>query len=237
MVSSMTPVSGGRAFQDRVDAGRVLAQELRPYAGRPDVVVLGLPRGGVPVAAEVARALGASLDVLVVRKLGVPGHRELAMGAIAPGGVRVLNDDVVQALGIDDSVIDEVAAEETAELERRQKMYRGDRAFPDLADKVVIAVDDGLATGATMRVAVSALRVHRPGRIVVAVPVGARPTCRALGEEADEVVCARTPALFQAVGQWYRDFVPTTDGEIRRLLEGVAGEGGGTVGQTGAGPG
>ncbi|HYX44327.1 MAG TPA: phosphoribosyltransferase [Acidimicrobiales bacterium] len=233
----MTPVSGGRAFQDRVDAGRVLAQELRPYAGRPDVVVLGLPRGGVPVAAEVARALGATLDVLVVRKLGVPGHRELAMGAIAPGGVRVLNTDVVRALGIDESVVDEVAADEAAELERRQKLYRGDRPFPDLADKVVIVVDDGLATGATMRVAVSALRAHRPRRVVVAVPVGARPTCQALAQEADEVVCARTPAAFQAVGEWYRDFSPTTDAEIPRLLEGVVDDGGGTVGRTGAGPG
>ncbi|HWC11680.1 MAG TPA: phosphoribosyltransferase [Acidimicrobiales bacterium] len=233
----MTPVAGGRAFKDRVDAGRVLAQELRPYAGRPDVVVLGLPRGGVPVAAEVARALGSTLDVLVVRKLGVPGHRELAMGAIAPGDVRVLNADVVEALGIDESVIDEVAAQEAAELERRQRLYRDDRPFPDLADKVVIVVDDGLATGATMRVAVSALRAHRPRRVVVAVPVGARPTCRALGEEADEVVCARTPALFQAVGQWYQDFSPTSDEEIRRLLEGGAGDRGGTVGRTGAEPG
>jgi putative phosphoribosyl transferase len=237
MVSGMTPVSGGRAFKDRVDAGQVLAQELRPYAGRPDVVVLGLPRGGVPVAAEVARALSAALDVLVVRKLGVPGHRELAMGAIAAGGVRVLNVDVVDALGIDESVIDEVAAQEAAELERRQRLYRGDRPFPDLADKVVIVVDDGLATGATMRVAVSALRAHRPRRVVVAVPVGARQTCRALEEEAEEVVCARTPALFQAVGQWYRDFSPTTDEEIRRLLEGAADDGGGTVGRTDAGPG
>ncbi len=241
----MTPVSGGRAFKDRVDAGRVLAEELRPYAGRRDVVVLGLPRGGVPVAAEVASALGATLDVLVVRKLGVPGHSELAMGAIAPGGVRVLNDDVVRALDIDNTVIDEVAAVEEAELERRQRLYRGDRAVPNLADKVAIVVDDGLATGATMRVAVSALRVHRPRRVVVAVPVGAGPTCRALEEVADDVVCARTPALFQAVGQWYRDFSPTTDEEIRRLLsagfgprapEGATDDRGDTVGHAGAGP-
>ncbi len=223
-------------FRDRAEAGRRLAERLLHLKGT-DPVVLALPRGGVPVAAEVARALGVSLDVLVVRKLGVPGHRELAMGAIAPGGVRVLNSDVVQALDIDDSVIDEVTAEEAAELERRQERYRGDRPFPDLTDKVVIVVDDGLATGATMRVAVSALRAHRPRRVVVAVPVGARPTCRALGQEADEVVCARTPALFQAVGQWYRDFSPTTDAEIRRLLETGDGEGGGTVGRAGAEPG
>ena len=233
----MTPVSGGRAFKDRVDAGRVLAQELRPYEGRPEVIVLGLPRGGVPVAAEVARALEATLDVLVVRKLGVPGHRELAMGAIAPGGVRVLNADVVEALGIADPVIEQIAAQEAEELQRRQRLYRGDRPFPDLADRVVIVVDDGLATGATMRVAVSALRAHRPRRLVVAVPVGARPTCRGLEEMADEVVCARTPALFQAVGQWYHDFSPTTDDEIRRLLGVVAANGGGTVGRAGAEPG
>jgi predicted phosphoribosyltransferase len=201
-----------------VDAGQVLALELRAYGGRPDVVVLGLPRGGVPVAREVATALGATLDVLVVRKLGVPGHPELAMGAIAPGGVRVLNANVVHSLGISPSTIDEVAREEAAELERRQRLYRGDRPFPKLADQVVIVVDDGLATGATMRAAVAALRADRPRRLVVAVPVGARSTCRDLSEEADDVVCARTPALFQAVGQWYRDFSPTTDEEIRRLL-------------------
>ena len=214
----MAALPGGGAFRDRVDAGQVLALELRAYGGRSDVVVLGLPRGGVPVAGEVAAALGATLDVFVVRKLGVPGHPELAMGAIAPGGVRVLNPTVVDSLAIPASVVDEVATEEAVELERRQRLYRGDRPFPKLVDQVVIVVDDGLATGATMRAAVAALRVHRPRRLVVAVPVGARSTCRDLGEEADEVVCARTPALFQAVGQWYRDFSPTTDDEIRRLL-------------------
>jgi len=196
----------------------VLAAALGPYRGRPDVVVLGLPRGGVPVAHEVAVALGAPLDVFVVRKLGVPGHAELAMGAIAPGGVRVLNDSVVRALGIPEAVIDEVARAEEAELERRARAYRGDRPPLDLAGRTVVVVDDGLATGATMRAAVSALLAFGPASVVVGVPVGARSTCRELSREQVDVVCARRPAIFQAVGEWYVDFSPTTDEEIRRLL-------------------
>ncbi len=212
------PFPGGRAYRDRTDAGRVLASQLTQYAGRDDVVVLGLPRGGVPVAHEVASALGAPLDVLLVRKLGVPGHAELAMGAIGPGGVRVVNPTVVGSLGIPEDVVDEVAREEEAELARRQELYRGDREPPAVAGRVAIVVDDGLATGATMRAAVSAVRAYRPARVVVAVPVGARLTCRELEDVADEVVCARMPPTFQAVGQWYADFAPTTDAEIRRLL-------------------
>ncbi len=196
----------------------MLAGALSPYAGRDDVIVLGLPRGGVPVAAEVASALGAPLDVFVVRKLGVPGHPELAMGAIAPGGIRVLNPSVVESLGISQSAIDQVAAAEDVELARRMQAYRGDRPPLSLADRVVIVVDDGLATGATMRAAVAALRAHAPARLVVAVPVGARQTCDELQQQADEVVCARVPLLFQAVGQWYQDFSATTDDEIRALL-------------------
>jgi putative phosphoribosyl transferase len=180
--------------------------------------VLGLPRGGVPVAAEVAGALGAPLDVFVVRKLGVPGHDELAMGAIASGGVRVLNTSVITGLGIGEEEIDRVAAREGQELDRRAEAYRGARSEPDVAGKVVIVVDDGLATGSTMRAAVAALRAQRPGRIVVAVPVGAPSTCAALAQEADEVVCARMPGSFHAVGQWYDDFSPPSELELRRLL-------------------
>lgn len=209
---------GRRAFRDRADAGRELARHLAGYAQRADVVVLGLPRGGVPVAAEVAAALQVAFDVLLVRKLGVPGHPELAMGAIGPGGVRVLNATVVRSLGITDAALDEVAARETQELDRRQRLYRGELPPLALGGRVVIAVDDGLATGATMRAAVSALRVAGPARVVVAVPVGPGPTCRELAAEADEVVCVRTPVTFQAVGQWYDDFAQTTDAEIRRLL-------------------
>jgi putative phosphoribosyl transferase len=229
------PFLGGRAFRDRADAGRVLASQLGQYAGRHDVIVLGLPRGGVPVAHEVATALGAPLDVLLVRKLGVPGHTELAMGAIGPGGVRVVNPSVVGALEIPDEVVDEVAREEEAELARRQQLYRGDREPPAVDGKVAIVVDDGLATGATMRAAVSALRAYGPARVVVAVPVGARRTCRELEEVADEVVCARIPATFQAVGQWYADFAPTSDAEIARLL-GDAGSGGDPPGGGDDGP-
>jgi putative phosphoribosyl transferase len=208
----------GRAFRNRSEAGRVLAELLAGYAGRSDVIVLGLPRGGVPVAAEVAAGLGTPLDVFVVRKLGVPGHDELAMGAIASGGVRILNDTVITGLDISDAVIAEVAAREAEELQRRERAYREDRPAPDLDGKVVIVVDDGLATGSTMRAAVAALRAQRPARIVVAVPVGSATTCHDLLSEADEVVCARTPTFFQAVGQWYDDFSPTTDAEISRLL-------------------
>jgi predicted phosphoribosyltransferase len=208
----------GRAFRDRADAGRALAGKLAHYAQSPNVVVLGLPRGGVPVAYEVAVALGAPLDVFVVRKLGVPGHVELAMGAIADGGVRVVNESVTEALGLGEAVIEEVATREGTELARRQQAYREGRPPLDVSGKVVIVVDDGLATGATMRVAVVALRTHGPARIVVAVPVGARSTCGELQGEADEVVCLRAPLTFMAVGQWYQDFSPTTDEEIRALL-------------------
>lgn len=181
--------------------------------------MLGLPRGGVPVAYEVAGALEAPLDVLVVRKLGVPGHAELAMGAIASGGVRVMNWSVVDSLGLSEAAIEEVAAREGAELARRENAYRGDRLPLAVAGQVAIVVDDGLATGATMRAAVAALRAAGPRRIVVAVPVGARSTCAELGAEADEVVCVLLPIWFQAVGQWYQDFSPPTDDDIRSLLE------------------
>lgn len=213
---------GMTRFRDREHAGRVLAEALRGYAGRPDVLVLGLPRGGVPVAYEVARALDAPLDVFIVRKLGVPGHRELAMGAIASGGVRVLNDSVVGQLGVSRGAIDYVAAEEQRELERRERMFRGERPAPDVKGKVVILVDDGLATGSTMRAAVAALRKLEPARLVVAVPVGARQTCDAFREEVDEIVCARSPDDFQAVGMWYEDFEQTTDDEVRTALASAA---------------
>jgi putative phosphoribosyl transferase len=211
-------VLSSRAFRDRTEAGQVLAGLLAHYRGRPDVIVLGLPRGGVPVAAEVASGLGAPLDVFVVRKLGVPGHDELAMGAIASGGVRVVNRSVVDGLRIGEEVIEKVAARELKELERRDAAYRDGRPPPDVRGKVVVVVDDGLATGSTMRAAVSALRAQQPSRIVVAVPVGSAATCHELEAEADEVVCARIPADFHAVGQWYQDFSPTTDEQIRSLL-------------------
>jgi predicted phosphoribosyltransferase len=213
------PIDDRQPFMDRRDAGRVLASLLRSYAGREEVVVLALPRGGVPVAYEVASALGAPLDVFLVRKLGTPGHRELAMGAIASGGVRVLNDDVVRWYGIPESAIESVAREETEELERRERAYRRDRPAPDLAGRIVILVDDGLATGSTMRAAAQAVRVHGPSRVIVAVPVGARQTCSEIAAVADEVVCARMPEPFSAVGQWYLDFVQTEDDEVRDLLQ------------------
>jgi predicted phosphoribosyltransferase len=201
-----------------VDAGRAVAARLTAYAGREDTLVLGLPRGGVPVAYEVARALGAPLDVFLVRKLGVPGQDELAMGAIATGGVRVLNADVVGELRIPSGVIDVVSAREVAELSRREREYRGDRSPLEIVDRVVILVDDGLATGATMRAAVRALRQGRAARIVVAVPVGARETCEDLRAEVDDLVCVSTPDPFHAVGLWYEDFSQTTDDEVRAVL-------------------
>jgi putative phosphoribosyl transferase len=206
-------------FQDRAEAGRVLAGQLAAYANRPDVLLLGLPRGGVPVAYEVARALGAPLDVFSVRKLGVPGHEELAMGAVATGDVRVLNADVVQTLNIPNTVIENVAAAEQRELARRERVYRGDRAAPEVRGRTVILVDDGLATGSSMRAAVAAVRRRQPARIVVAVPVAASSTCADLRAEVDEVVCAETPEPFYAVGLWYHDFTPTTDDEVHDLLE------------------
>src|SRR5438270_4733299 len=206
-------------FQDRHEAGRQLAAELTEYAGRDDVVVLALPRGGVPVAFEVAQALGAPLDVFLVRKLGVPGREELAMGAIATGGVRVLMPEVIQALGIPDRVIDSVAAREQQELERRERLYRGDRPPPDVRGRTVILIDDGLATGSSMRAAVADLKHMKPRRIVVAVPVASRETCEEFGELENNVVCVERPEPFMAVGRWYEDFSQTTDEEVNGLLE------------------
>lgn len=206
-------------FRDRTDAGRQLAARLTRYADRTDVLVLALPRGGVPVAYEVAKALKAPLDVFLVRKLGVPGHEELAMGAIASGGVRVLNEDLVDYLRIPDEVIDAVAAVEQRELERRERAYRDDRPPPDVKDRIVILVDDGLATGSTMRAAAAALRLQKPRRIVVAVPVSSAETCEELRSEVDEIVCAVTPEHFQGVGLWYEDFSQTSDEEVRELLK------------------
>jgi predicted phosphoribosyltransferase len=200
----------------------MLAQALARYAGRDDVIVLGLPRGGVPVAFEVAQALPAPLDVFLVRKLGVPGQEELAMGAIASGGVRVLNHSILGLLLLDERDVEAVAAREQRELARREQAYREDRAEPALAGKVVIVIDDGLATGATMRAAVAALRQRQPARVVVAVPVGAADTCALLREEADEVVCLRSPEPFGGVGLWYDDFSQTSDDEVRALLAGSA---------------
>ncbi len=205
-------------FRDRVDAGRQLAAHLRHYAGRDDVVVLGLPRGGIPVAYEVARALGAPLDVYLVRKLGVPGHEELAMGAIGSGGVRVLNREVLAQLGIGQEDVERVARRERRELERREQAYRGGRPALDLAGKTVILIDDGLATGASMRAAIEALRSEEPARIVVAVPTASAESCEMLEPQVDEVICAATPAPFYAVGASYAEFAQTTDREVTELL-------------------
>jgi predicted phosphoribosyltransferase len=205
-------------FRDRIHAGRLLAEQLAPYAHRRDVLVLGLPRGGVPVASAVAEALRAPLDVFMVRKLGLPGQEELAIGAIATGGIRVLNEDLVEGLGIPREAIDVIAAAEGRELERRECLYRDNRTPLDVRGRIIILVDDGLATGSSMRAAVAALRQHQPARIVVAVPVGAPDTCAELRAEADEVVCVRTPTPFHAVGLWYDDFSQTTDAEVHELL-------------------
>lgn len=205
-------------FPDRVHAGRRLAEELADYAGRPDVLVLALPRGGVPVGFEVARALNAPLDVFLVRKLGVPGHEELAMGAIASGGIRVLNEDVLRHEPVPAEMIDQVAERELRELERREGAYRDGRPEPEIAGRTVILVDDGLATGSTMRAAVAALRSQHPRALVVAVPVAAGETCESFRSLVDHVVCPVTPTPFYAVGMWYENFEQTSDDEVRDLL-------------------
>jgi putative phosphoribosyl transferase len=206
-------------FRDRSEAGRLLADRLSEYRGRNDVLVLALPRGGIPVGYEIARALEAPLDVFVVRKLGVPGHEELALGAIATDGVRVLNQRVVSDLGITEGDIARVAARERDELNRREQTYREGRPSPQIAGRTVILVDDGLATGSTMRAAVAALTAYRPAAIVVAVPVGAAQVCGDLEREADKVVCAMTPEPMAAISMWYDDFSQTTDAEVRELLQ------------------
>lgn len=206
-------------IEDRTAAGLALAQSLQDYRDRDDVIVLALPRGGVPVALEVARALGTPLDLMLVRKLGTPGQEELAMGAIASGGGRVMNEDVVRGLGISATAIERVAEQETAELRRREQAYRGDRPWPELAGQCVILVDDGLATGATMRAAVGAVRSNRPARIVVAVPVAPHDTIALLRQEADEVICLAEPEPFQAIGLWYLDFSQVSDDEVRDMLD------------------
>lgn len=212
------PQVSSQPFTDRAEAGQLLAARFSALSERDDVIILALPRGGVPVGYEVAKTLGVALDVFVVRKLGVPGHEELAMGAIASGDVRLVNHDVVDALGIPDNVIDRVAERERVELERRERLYRGSRPLVPLAGKTVILVDDGLATGSTMRAAVTAVRQQQPAAIIVAVPVGAPSTCSELSQDADQVVCLRSPEPFVAVGLWYRDFTPTSDDEVRALL-------------------
>jgi putative phosphoribosyl transferase len=206
-------------FRDRRDAGRRLALELHAYAHRVDLIVLALPRGGVPVGFEVAAALAAPLDVFVVRKLGLPWQDELAMGAIASGGVCILDRDLIRLAQVTDAELARVAAAERVELERRERLYRGDRSLPDVRGKTVILVDDGLATGSTMLAAVEALRIEEPARIVVAVPVASRDTCDAFRDIVDEIVCAETPDPFRAVGLWYADFSQTTDEEVHDLLE------------------
>jgi putative phosphoribosyl transferase len=205
-------------YPDRAEAGRRLARRLGEYAGREDVIVLGLPRGGVPVAFEVAAALRAPLDLMVVRKLGTPGQEELAMGAIGSGGARVLNEEIVAQLGLSDAAIERVEARERRELARREEAYRGERPPPELAGRCVILVDDGLATGATMRAAIAALRPLHPARIVVAVPVAPPDVVARLRREADEVVCPETPEPYVAVGRWYVEFSQTGDDEVRELL-------------------
>jgi putative phosphoribosyl transferase len=209
-------------FRNRSEAGRWLADRLKAYAHRPDVIVLALPRGGVPVGFELSQALGVRLDVFLVRKLGLPGQEELAMGAIATGGVRVLNDDVVQALSVPSGVIDRVARQEEQELRRREEAYRGSQPPPDVRGKVAILVDDGLATGSTMRAAVRAVKQMQPARVVVAVPVAAASTRDDLAAEVDDIVCETPPEPFLAVGRWYEDFSQTTDDEVRDLLERAA---------------
>jgi len=206
-------------FRDRTDAGQKLAEKLMHYAGQPDVLVLGLPRGGVPVAFEVAKAVGAPLDIFLVRKLGVPGQEELAMGALASGGIQVINRKVIEELHISDSVLAAVTKMERQELERREQTYRGERPAPELQNKTVILVDDGLATGASMRAAVVAVQAQKPARIVVAVPTAAHQTGREFKGLADEIICVETPQPFWGVGWWYENFSPTSDQEVCMLLK------------------
>jgi putative phosphoribosyl transferase len=205
-------------FADRRAAGRELADELASYAGRQDAVALGLPRGGMVVADELAHRLDIALDVFIVRKLGVPGHEELAFGALASGGVRVLNDEIVGELRLSKGIIEDVTRREQAELERRERLYRADKPAADLQTRVAILIDDGLATGSTMRAAIKAAAAYEPERVVVAVPVAPAETCTELRGEADEVICLRTPEPFYAVGMWYVDFMPVSDDEVRRIL-------------------
>jgi putative phosphoribosyl transferase len=208
------------SFQNRVEAGKLLAGQLKEYANRSDVLVLALPRGGVPVGYEVAKALQAPLDVLVVRKLGVPGQKELAMGAIASGGVRVMNEDVLPFLSLSEEEVEQVVSREQKELERRETLYRGGRPAPEISGKTVILIDDGIATGTSMRSAVEVLKKQRPARVIIAVPVAARSTCEEFNKPAKQEVCVclQTPEPFFAVGLWYKDFEPTTDAEVRELL-------------------
>ncbi|WP_292463185.1 phosphoribosyltransferase [Methanolobus sp.] len=210
-------------FSDRIDAGQKLAERLSKYSGNRDLLVLALPRGGVPVAFEVAKKLGAQLDVFIVRKLGVPGHEEFAMGAIASGGIRVLNMDVVRSLGISDDTIAAVAAAEQVELERREQLYRKGKEEPRIEGRTVILVDDGLATGATMNATVKAVRTQKPAHLIVAVPTAAKDTCEGFEEEVDEAICLTTPEPFYGVGAWYVDFSQTSDKEVCNLLEEAAG--------------
>lgn len=205
-------------FPDRHEAGKLLAKRLTNYANCNDLLVLGLPRGGVPVAYEIAKQLNAPLDICLVRKIGVPDHEELAMGAIASGGIRVLNYDVLNSLGIDHQIVDEVTAKELRELQRRDRVYRGERALPEVKNRTVILVDDGIATGSTMRAAIAILQPQQPQRLVVAVPVAPPSTCKQLQTEVDEVVCLVMPESLYAIGVWYDDFSQTTDAEVRELL-------------------
>jgi putative phosphoribosyl transferase len=214
-----------RKFRDRTEAGKMLAKRLTTYVNRQDVLLLGLPRGGVPVAFEIAKALNAPLDVCLVRKLGVLGHQELAMGAIASGGVRVLNDDVVNSWGISLQTIDEVAARELRELQRRDRVYRGDQPPPEVKNRTIILVDDGIATGSTMRAAIAILQKQQPQQIIVAVPVAPPTTCEQLRREVDQVVCLIMPESLYAIGLWYEDFSQTTDAQVRDLLAIVRGVG------------
>jgi putative phosphoribosyl transferase len=205
-------------YKNRTEAGANLAEHLLDYKNRRDVLVLALPRGGVPVAYEVARRLYLPLDIFVVRKLGIPGQEEMAMGAIATGGIRVLNEEITRYIELPEHIIEAVADRETKELERRERLYRSERAAPQIHNRTVILVDDGLATGSSMRVAIVALRRWEPAKIIVAVPVGAADTCAEIRRHADEMICAATPEPFLAVGQWYEDFSQTSDREVRELL-------------------